>query len=135
MFNRFSNFMAGRNGLDALGVTFLGAAVVFSILGVFARSQSGYSVMRIVSTILIVAAILRMFSRKTDRRRQENQRYLELTAPLRTGFANLFGRVRGDKTHKFFTCPNCRNRLRVPAGKGKIAITCPKCGTRFEGKS
>ena len=49
--------------------------------------------------------------------------------------AAFFGRLRGDRTHKFFTCPNCRNRLRVPAGKGKIAITCPKCGTRFEGKS
>ena len=135
LFNRFSNFMAGRNGMDALNLTLLGAAVVFSALGVFAHSQAGYNVMRVVSTVLIVAAIWRMFSRRVDKRQLENQRFLSLTAPLRTGFANLFGRLRGDRTHKFFTCPNCRNRLRVPAGKGRIAITCPKCGNRFEGKS
>ena len=28
---------------------------------------------------------------------------------------------------KVVDCPNCKARLRVPRGKGKINITCPKC--------
>ena len=40
-----------------------------------------------------------------------------------------------DKEHKYFTCPNCRTVCRVPRGKGKIIITCPKCGGSIHGKS
>jgi glutaredoxin 3 len=28
-------------------------------------------------------------------------------------------------------CPNCPTRLRVPKGKGKLTVTCPKCNTEF----
>ncbi len=135
MFNRAAGFMAGRNGMDALNLGLLIVAVLISAIGIFARTQASYNVVRVVSALLIVVAIWRMFSRKIEKRQKENARFLELTAGLRTTFANLSGRLRGDKTHKFFTCPNCRNRLRVPAGKGKIEIACPKCGTRFAGKS
>ena len=135
MFNRIANFMVGRNGMDALNVGLLIAAIVVSAIGVFVGSQAAYFVLRVLSTLLLVAAFWRMLSRKLEARRKENARFLELTAGLRTGGANLVGRVKGDKSHKYFTCPSCRNRLRVPAGKGKIEITCPKCGTRFAGKS
>ncbi len=135
MFNRAAGFMAGRNGMDALNLGLLIVAVLISALGVFARTETAFNVLRVVSALLIVLAIWRMLSRRVEARRKENARFLELTAGLRTTFANLSGRLRGDKTHKFFTCPNCRNRLRVPAGKGKIEIACPKCGTRFAGKS
>ena len=37
-----------------------------------------------------------------------------------------------DATHNYFSCPNCRTVLRVPKGKGRIQITCAKCGTRFQ---
>ena len=135
MFNRFANFMTGRNGMDKLNLTLLCAALVFSALGIFARTQGAYNVVRAVSALLIVVAIWRMFSRKLEKQQKENARFLELTAGLRTALANLLSRLRGDRTHKFFTCPNCRNRLRVPAGKGKIEIACPQCGTHFTGKS
>lgn len=135
MFNRLANFMTGRNGMDALGVMLLAAAVALSAIGVFVRSLAAYNVLRILSTLLIITAAWRILSRKVDKRRMENQRFLALTAGPRTALANVFGAVRGDRTHKFFTCPGCRKRLRVPAGKGKIEITCPGCGTRFSGKS
>ena len=135
MFNRIANFMVGRNGMDALNLALLIAALVVSAVGVFVGSQAAYNVLRILSTLMIVGAFWRMFSKKLEARRKENARFLELTAGLRTGGANVAGRLKGDKDHKFFTCPKCRNRLRVPTGKGKIQITCPKCGTRFAGKS
>ena len=34
-----------------------------------------------------------------------------------------------------FECPNCSQTLRVPRGKGKIRIHCPKCGTDFVKKT
>ncbi len=151
MFNRFANFMMGRNGMDALNLGMLLGAVVLSAAGVFVRGEAAYNVLRILSTLLIVVAVWRMFSRKLEARRRENERFLAVAAGARTKLANLFGGVRGDRhggvrsvrgygvrgdgTHRYYTCPSCRNRLRVPAGKGKIEITCPKCGTRFAGKS
>ncbi len=39
------------------------------------------------------------------------------------------------KTYRFFSCPQCEQRVRVPKGKGRIEITCPKCRTSFVKKS
>lgn len=33
--------------------------------------------------------------------------------------------------YKVIDCPFCKARLRVPKGKGKIKITCPKCSKSF----
>ena len=34
--------------------------------------------------------------------------------------------------HNIVTCPECRQQLRVPAGKGRVRVTCSACGARFE---
>ncbi len=39
---------------------------------------------------------------------------------------------RQDKRYyRFYNCPNCNQKVRVPKGRGKIEITCPKCHTSF----
>ena len=40
-----------------------------------------------------------------------------------------------DKDHKYFTCKTCGTVCRVPVGKGKIIITCPKCGAQIQAKT
>lgn len=40
-------------------------------------------------------------------------------------------RLKQRKTHRFFKCPECGVTVRVPKGKGKIKITCPKCKNAF----
>lgn len=36
--------------------------------------------------------------------------------------------------HKYFLCPNCKQTVRVPRGRGQITITCPKCKQKFDKK-
>ena len=36
-----------------------------------------------------------------------------------------------DSIREYFSCPKCRQSVRVPKGKGKIAISCPKCREKF----
>jgi ribosomal protein L37AE/L43A len=67
----------------------------------------------------MIWAIFRSFSRNVYKRYQENHRFLL-----------FFDRLK-DRKHKIFQCPRCRQMVRVPRGKGKIAITCPKCRERF----
>lgn len=33
--------------------------------------------------------------------------------------------------YKVINCPSCKSRMRVPKGKGKLKITCPKCSNSF----
>ena len=52
-------------------------------------------------------------------RYQENRRFLLLIDRIK------------DRNNRYFNCPKCRQTVRVPRGKGKISITCPKCREKF----
>lgn len=41
-------------------------------------------------------------------------------------------KIEGLIDYKVVNCPECEARLRVPKGKGKIKITCPKCKLAFK---
>ena len=64
-------------------------------------------------------AMFRCFSRNTYQRYRENRKYLMLLDRIK------------DREHRYFECPKCRQPVRVPRGKGKISITCPKCKEKF----
>jgi ribosomal protein L37AE/L43A len=69
----------------------------------------------VLSYVLMIYAIWRSLSRNTYKRYQENRKFLQ-----------FFDRLK-DRQHRYFDCPKCRQPVRVPRGKGKIAITCPRC--------
>ena len=75
-----------------------------------------------------------MFSRQIDKRRGENARFMSLIRPVRRGFSAWRARLR-DRDHRYFRCPNCKQQMRVPKGKGHIQVTCRNCGITFEEKS
>ena len=116
-------FMEGRYGTDKLNTWILGAGVVACLIAMFLPMSSVRLVLTTVSYGLLIWAMLRTFSRNTYKRYQENRKFLLLLDRLK------------DREHRYFSCPRCRQPVRVPRGKGKIAITCPKCREKFVKKS
>ena len=115
----FRNFMAGRYGTDKLGMTLLVASLVLSLISAFLGTSILNLIVSLLSYLLMFWAIFRMFSRNTYARYEENRKFLRFFDQLK------------DRQHRYFDCPKCRQTVRVPRGKGKIAITCPKCHEKF----
>ena len=126
--------MAGRYGADQFGRFLSGAALVLLIVNLFVRGVVGQILYFLVLAVLVYN-IFRMFSKSTAARYKENVAYLKVKNRVVGWYANLRRRIRESKTHRFYKCPTCKTTVRVPKGKGKIRITCPKCGASFVRKS
>lgn len=136
--NAFARFMYGRNGADQLNQAVVGAYLVLwlvqLLLGIFVKSALVYSLIGFLMTVLAVVLLWRTFSKNLAKRRAENAKFLDWWGPFRSRMAGAKAR-RQDKEHRYFTCKNCKTICRVPAGKGKLEITCPKCGGKIIGRS
>ena len=126
--------MAGRYGADQFGRFLSGAALVLLIINLFVRGVVGQILYFLILAVLVYN-IFRMFSKNTAARYKENVAYLKVKNRVVGWYANLRRRIRESKTHRFYKCPTCKTTVRVPKGKGKIRITCPKCGASFVRKS
>ena len=73
----------------------------------------------------------RMFSRNISRRSAENQKYMKIHYKFMSKFNKIRARIKDSKTHRIFKCPSCGQKIRVPKGKGRISIKCPKCRIEF----
>lgn len=133
MGNALSRFMYGRNGVDQLGWASLVLVLLLDTVELIVRSKSETArmILSTVSFLVMVWILFRIFSRNLPKRRKENAWFLtKIVNPVKNRKARS-----QDKDHKYFTCPQCRTICRVPRGKGKIIITCPKCGSSIHGKS
>ena len=133
--------MYGRYGSDKLNTTLIIAAFVVSFASIFVpyTVPTVRWILTMVSTLLIVLAVLRMFSKNFAARGRELAAYMKLTRGLRAWWAKVRGKsvyvAQERKNYKHLTCPQCMQKLRVPRGKGKIKVTCTKCGHKFIAKS
>ena len=112
-------FMEGRYGSDKLNTAILMTALVLVLVYSFLPFGLVKLLLWLISYVLMIWAIFRMLSRNTYRRYQENRRFLQIMDGIR------------DREHRYYNCPTCRQRVRVPRGKGKIAISGPKCREKF----
>ena len=80
--------------------------------------------------VVLFVCYFRIFSRNIYARQMENQKLLRLWYRLKNKTANR-PTAQERKNYKVFVCPTCKQKLRVPRGKGTISITCPKCATSF----
>lgn len=115
----FMRFMQGRYGTDKLNMYILGAGVIACVIALFIRNAWADLILSVVSYGLLFWALFRSFSRNTYKRYEENRKFLRLLDQVK------------DREHRYFRCPKCRQSVRVPKGKGKIAISCPKCKEKF----
>lgn len=115
----FRHFMQGRYGTDRLNMVILCAGLAAGLLSTAIRVPLTSLLFWALSYGLMIWAIFRSLSRNTYKRYQENRRFLQ-----------FFDRLK-DRQHRYYDCPKCRQTVRVPRGKGKISISCPRCGERF----
>ncbi len=127
MRNFFQRLMYGRYGIDALSNTMLALCLVLMVLARLFR----IGLLDLLSIAVLLACYFRVFSRNISARYQENQKFLTASQPVRKWLGSMKQRFHDRKTHRYFSCPNCGMTLRVPKGKGKINISCPKCRTQF----
>ena len=123
--------MYGRNGADQLSWALM-------LLGLLVNGVStlrGLYLLRYPALALYVWALARIFSRNIDARRRENMAFLRLLQNLSVKRRALGQRLRDGRFYRYYTCPGCRQKLRVPRGRGKIEIRCPKCGRTFVKKT
>ena len=127
--------MVGRYGTDQLFNFMTAVSMILLIVSLFFRASVAGTVLWIAALVLLILGYCRCFSRKTGKRFRENQKYLKVRSKVTGRFRALFDRIKQSKTHRFYKCPNCKQTVRVPKGKGKIRIRCPKCGESFIRKS
>lgn len=129
--NWFRRFMYGRYGTDQLS-NFL--FVLYLVLIVFQMAFRGSivgTILMFLSYAVVLVYFFRTFSRNIYRRQMENQKFMTAWKPVKNYFKFLKMRFQErNGVKKIFRCPKCHQTIRVPKGKGRIAITCPKC--RFE---
>ena len=138
MRDRLARMFYGRNGVDKLS-TFLWVVglvllIISSIVRRFVSNGVGY-IIWVLALVCIVLSFVRIFSRNVAKRAAENERYLSIKNSVVNRFRGRKARFDQRRDYKFFKCPECKSVLRVPRGKGRIYVTCRKCGARFEAKS
>ena len=131
MKQRMQRFMAGRYGADQLGQLYLGVSMVLLEVSLFSRWNIFYA----FALALMGYEYYRMLSRQVEKRYQENQKFLNWRYQMAVKRNRRKEEFKQRKIYRFYQCPSCRQKVRVPKGKGKICITCPKCKAEFIKKS
>lgn len=131
MRQKFQQFMVGRYGADQLGRVLMFVSLAFLILSFFPFLKFSY----LIALVILGYTYFRMFSRNIQKRSAENQRYLNWKYSFAVKKDKRRKHREQAKIYHFFHCPGCKQKVRVPRGKGKICITCPKCKTEFTRKS
>ena len=123
--------MMGRYGVDQFARFLNFFVIILLVVSMLTRQGLVY----LAALGLMVYSNYRIFSRNRGRRYAENARFLQRTAKVRSYFATLGRDMKMRRTHHIYRCPECQQKIRIPRGKGKIAVRCPKCSTEFIRKS
>lgn len=128
--------MKNSYGFDILSRDMLILGVILGIIALGFFGTVGGLILCFASTLVVAVTLYRTLSSDIEKRSSELCGYEKVSSSVRDFFKRIFARsknnLRSHKNYKYFHCPNCKQRLRVPKGKGKIRVTCAKCGTQFE---
>lgn len=129
--NRMQGFMAGRYGVDQLSRVFLGITMGCLVISLFTKLPFFY----MIGLAFLIYSYYRMFSKNISKRYAENQKFLNWRYNLAVKRNKSRMRWEQRKIYRYYKCPGCKQKVRIPRGKGKVAITCPKCRMEFIRKS
>lgn len=121
----------GSYGQDSLNKFLLTGALAAMVLSLF----TGWDILYLFALAALVYTYFRIFSKNYTKRYAENQIFLKSTEGIRRFFSAQKNVMGQRKTHHIYKCPGCGQKIRVPRGKGKVAVRCPKCSTEFIKKS
>ncbi len=135
MKEKLIRFMQGRYGVDSFSKFLLVVALVMVLSSSFFGEKQFGTVLYTLGLVVFVYSYFRIFSRNISKRYAENQQFLVKTSKIRSFFAQQKNLMQQRKTHHIYSCPSCKQKIRIPRGKGKIEIRCPKCQTTFVKRS
>ncbi len=124
---RLQRFMYGRYGMDGFGNFLLWGAIVLMLASALFRVP----LLNTLSLAMLIYGYFRIFSRNTQKRYQENCTYYRYITKVKDFFKKQKSYMQQRKTHHIYKCPQCKQKIRIPKGKGKVAIRCQRCGTEF----
>ncbi len=126
--DRIRELMVGRYGVDDLSKCLMTVTLILFILSLFVRNKMLY----LAALVVCFYTWYRMLSEQFQQREKENAIYQRVRASMKKLLKAQKRRIDGSRDFCFFTCPGCGQEVRVPRGKGRIRITCPKCRTQFD---
>lgn len=132
---RFMQGRYGAYGADAFTKFLLVAGLVVTFVSSAFNGKSVSLLCYAFGWAMIIYCYFRLFSKNVTKRYAENQAFLSRTSVIR-GFFRKQGSIwQQRKVYHIYTCPGCKQKIRIPKGKGKIEVRCPKCSTTFIKKS
>ena len=129
-YERLQRFLYGRYGTDKLNLALLIFGLILSLIGTLV-----FWPVTLLADALYIWALFRTFSRNIPARQREYAAFLRFWSPIESWLRARKVRFSQRKQYKYFKCPNCRQELRAPRGRGKIEVTCPKCHNVFRTKT
>lgn len=129
-YERLQRFLYGRYGTDKLNLCILILGLLLSLIGSLL-----FWPLTLLADALFIWALFRTFSRNVPARQREYAAFLKVWGPIEGWFRTRKVRFAKRGQYKYFRCPNCRQELRAPRGRGKIEVTCQKCHKVFRTKT
>ena len=130
MKEKLYRFMIGRYGNDRLNRFLMIISIACLVVSLF-----GPQFFYLLGILCLVYVYFRMFSKNIYKRTLENNFYMKYEYKVKQFFATLKRDMNQRKTHHIYRCPSCKQKIRIPRGKGRIEIRCPKCSQTFIKKS
>lgn len=131
MKEKFYHFMQGRYGADELSKFLLAVSTIMLFLHMFTRNF----VFNLLFWICFAYNCYRMFSKDYTARYNENQKFLGSKNRLKYWWESQKNLREQKKIYHIYKCPYCKQKIRIPKGKGTIIVTCPKCKKEFGKRS
>ena len=131
MKEKLIRFMQGRYGIDQFSKFLLIVGLIAVVASSFFWDSIANVILYILGWALVIYCYFRVFSRNIPKRYAENQAYLSKTYKIRSFFQKQKNIWSQRRVYHIYTCTSCKQKIRIPRGKGKIEVRCPKRGTTF----